>query len=60
MKMAHGRLEIATSLDPDSEQETARTVCLAAINFALHSEAGDGIETAAVFGSDGVPFGTCA
>ncbi len=60
MKMAHGRLEIATNLDPDSEQETPRTVCLAAINFALHSEAGDGIETATVLGSDGAPIGTCS
>ena len=60
MKMAHGRLEIATNLDPVRDQETARMVCLAAIKFALDSEVGDGVETAAVFASDGTPLGGCA
>ena len=60
MKMAHGRLEIATNLDPVRDQETARMVCLAAIRFALDTEVGDGIETAAVFASDGKPLGGCA
>ena len=60
MKMAHGRLEIATNLDPPGDEEDARMVCLAAIRFAFDSEAGDGIETATVFGSDGAPLGSCA
>ncbi len=59
MKMAHGRLEIETDVDP-LDQETARMVCSAAVAFALNNEAGDGIETATVFGSDGVPLGSCA
>ena len=60
MKMAHGRLEIATDVDPESDPETAMTICSAAVNFALNSEAGEGIESAAVFGSDGAPLGGCA
>jgi hypothetical protein len=60
MKMAHGRqLEIATDVDPE-DSETAMAICSAAINFALNSEAGEGIETAHVFGSDGAPIGGCA
>jgi len=60
MKMAHGRLEIATDVDPESDPEAAMTICSAAVNFALNSEAGEGIESAAVFGSDGAPLGGCA
>ena len=60
MKMAHGRLEIATNVDPRRDPEAAMIICSGVINFAINSEAGDGIETAAVFGSDGVQLGTCA
>jgi hypothetical protein len=61
LEMADGKLEIATDLGPEDDgDETLRAICLAAINFAFDVEAGDGIETAAVLGSDGAPLGQCA
>lgn len=60
MKMAEGRLEVTTELGPEDANETVRTICLAAINFAFDSDAVDEIPTGAVIGSDGVALGQCA
>ena len=60
MKMARGRLEIATNVDPRRDPEVGLIICSEVLGFAINSEAGDGIETAAVFGSDGVSLGACA
>ncbi len=55
---AHRTLEIATDVDP-GDTETWEPICAAAMRFALKSEAGDGIEAARVFESDGVARVTC-
>jgi len=59
MKMAQRTLEIATKVDSESNP-AARTICGAAMRLALDSEAGDGIESVRVMGSDGVALGGCA
>jgi len=59
MKMARRTLEITTKVDPGSTS-AARTICGAAMRFALDSEAGEGIESVRVLGSDGVALGGCA
>jgi hypothetical protein len=55
----HRTLEIATDVDP-GDDETAGTICGAAMRFAYNSEAGDGLEGARVFGSDGMALSNCA
>jgi hypothetical protein len=61
VRVADRKLEITTDLGPENDgNDVVRVICLAAINFAIDVEAGAGIETAAVLGSDGVPLGWCA
>lgn len=55
------RIEVTTDLGPESNgTEEARTICLAAINFAVDSGAYDEIATGHVIGSDGEGLGDCA
>lgn len=60
MKMAHRTLEITTKLDPGTLREPGRTICGTAMNFALDSETGGGIESVRVMASDGTGLGGCA
>jgi hypothetical protein len=60
MKMADRFLEISTKLDPESNTEAARTICGEAMNFALNSETGEGIEGVQMMASDGTGLGGCA
>jgi hypothetical protein len=65
MEVADGsgrpHIEVTTELGPENNgTETARTICLAAINFAFESGAVDEIPEGAVTGSDGVGLGGCA
>ena len=67
MKMDYGDyqiLEIATDLAPPKgnvpEDAPARAICGAAMNLALNSEAGDGIEGVLMLGPDGAELNGCA
>ena len=64
MEVVDGRLEIATDLEPDTDdvlynaRAYAEAICQGVLNFSFESNA-EGIETTSVTGLDGVPLAQC-
>ena len=66
MEVVDGRLEIATDLEPDTDdvlynaQAYAEAICQGVLNFSFSSESNaEGIKTTSVTGLDGVPLAQC-
>ena len=65
MELVDGRLEIATNLDPATDdvlnnaRAYAEAICQGVTNFSFEGNA-EGIETTSVTGIDGVPLAQCA